>query len=86
MKEVIMKEGISLKNLFHKNRVSKYKRFLYSLLFAVITIVLLSLCYLYIIDGKASDSGNILLFATALLSLLIGLYVMLHNNTPPNEN
>lgn len=81
-----MKEGINLKKLSHKYRVSKYKRFAYSLLFAIITIILISLCYMYIIDGRASDIGNILLFVTALLSLLTGLYIMLHNNTPPNEN
>ncbi len=67
-----------MKQMVYRYRFSKFKCFLNGLLFAVISMIALLLCLSDI--SKAADSEVILPFFVAIISMLLGIISMLHDN------
>ena len=68
-----------MKNLVHKYRISKFKCFTSGLLFALITIVALAVCFAEIINSTTIHQGIILPFGISVVSMLLGIITMLRN-------
>jgi len=66
-----------MKTMVYKYRISKFKNFANGLFFAIITIVTLSLCLLFIETGVSTNYQIYLLFIIALFSLIMGFRSML---------
>lgn len=75
-----MESGDKLKKFIYRYRKNKFKRFLDGLTFAVISIISLIICHIYITDHAASLVKIILFFIIALLSLFLGFAAMFHNS------
>lgn len=68
-----------MKRMVYRYKFSKFKRFTNGLIFAVISIVALLLCLSDISQYSASESGGILPFFIAIISMLLGLVTMLRD-------
>ena len=75
-----------MKKFIYRYRKNKFKRFLDGLMFAVISIISLTICYTYITDYTASLVKIILFFIIALLSLLLGFASMFHHAKSKKSN
>ncbi|NLZ83627.1 MAG: hypothetical protein GX915_08180 [Clostridiales bacterium] len=69
-----------MRTMVSKYRISKFKNFVNGLFFAIITIVTLSLCLLFLKAGATSNYQVYLLFITALFSLIMGFRSMFKKN------
>ncbi len=69
-----------MKKIVCKYKISKFKRFMNGLMFAIISIIALSLCIRGISNTTASQSEIMLSFLTGIISLLMGFISMFHEN------
>ena len=74
-----------MKKIVYKYRVSKFKRFMSGLLFAIISIIALLLCTSDISQQSTSQAGIILPFFIALISMFLGLFSMFRNGEVRKE-
>lgn len=65
-----------MKAMVYKYQISKFKSFVNGLFFAIITIVTLSLCLIFMYDGVDTNYPIYILFITALFSLVMGFRSM----------
>jgi hypothetical protein len=65
-----------MKKIVQKYRFSKFRRFTNGLMFAIISVIALTLCLIDISDHSASMTEIILPFATAVISMLMGFLTM----------
>jgi hypothetical protein len=73
-----------MKRLVYKYRTNKFKRFTEGLLFAVITMIALSLCLTAILNHTAQEE-IILPFCMAIISMLMGIVAMFGRSEIPKE-
>lgn len=69
-----------MKKIVHKYRKSKFKRFTEGMLFAIISVIALTLCLTDISDIATSQIDIILPFCIAIISLLLGFNAMFRKN------
>lgn len=67
-----------MKKIIHKYRISKFKRFINGLLFAIISIVSLIQCMFHIEQPAPSQTSLLMTFLIATISMILGLYSMFH--------
>jgi len=75
-----------MKRFVHRYRISKFKRFTNGLLFAMISLIALSLCLVGIYISGATQRDIILPFVIGMLSLFMGIVAMFHNSEPRKED
>lgn len=74
-----------MRKIVHKYKIYKFKRFTNGLLFAIISIIALTLCLMDITDHAASPYEIILPFSVAIISMLMGFITMFHDNQSTKE-
>ncbi|HHX11644.1 MAG TPA: hypothetical protein GX731_02395 [Clostridiales bacterium] len=65
-----------MKAMVYKYQISKFNSFVNGLFFAIITMVTLTLCLLFIYHGVDTNYPIYMLFITALFSLIMGFLSM----------
>ncbi|MDF2539348.1 MAG: hypothetical protein K0S76_2369 [Herbinix sp.] len=70
-----------MKRIVQKYRICKFKRITDGLVFAVISVIALTLCLTDILDHTTSLYDIILPFVVAVISMLMGFVVMFRENT-----
>lgn len=74
-----------MKKIVYKYQISKFKRFVSGLLFAIISIIALSFC-LFDFNGRTnSQSRMFLFFVIAMISMLMGLVSMFRKELPKEK-
>jgi len=75
-----------MKRIVHKYQISKFKRFMNGLLFAIISTIALTLCLTIISDHASSLIDIIFPFGVAMISMLMGFVSMFHENENKRKN
>jgi len=70
---------IIMKKMVNRYKISKFKRFMNGMIFALISIIALILCMSDISRYTATQSEVILPFFIAIVSMLMGLFTTLHD-------
>lgn len=68
-----------MKRMVYRYKISKFNRFMNGMVFALISMIALILCMSDITQSSANESGFILPFFIAIVSLLLGLFTMLRD-------
>ncbi len=74
-----------MKNIVYRYQISKFKRFANGLMFALISIIGLSLCLVDIFNNTIVSAGIFFPFSIAILSMLMGLVTMFKNQEVPKR-
>ena len=76
---------ICMKKVVYRYKISKFKRCMNGLMFALISTVALLLCLSDISQSTTAQLGVILPFFIAIISLLLGLFTMLRDQGRTKE-
>lgn len=74
-----------MKRIVYRYRISKFKRFMNGLVFAIISVIALILCFIGITDQAAARSEIILPFGIAIISMLMGFVTMFKEPQESNQ-
>ncbi len=74
-----------MRRMVYRYRISKFKRFMNGMVFGLISIIALLLCMSDISSYSTMRSDVILPFFVAIVSMLLGLFSMLRDQTRPKE-
>ncbi len=82
-----LKKGVAImmKRVVYRYKISKFKRCMNGMMFALICGIALILCMTDLSHGSATQYEVILPFFIAIVSLLLGLFTMLHDNGRTKE-
>lgn len=74
-----------MRRVVYRYKISKFKRCMNGMMFALISIIALLLCMSDISRNTASQYEVILPFFIAIISMLLGLFTMLHETGKTKE-
>ncbi len=74
-----------MKRMVYRYRISKFKRCMNGMIFGLISIIALALCMSDISQSTSTEPGIVLSFFIAIVSMLLGLFTMLRDQTVSKE-
>lgn len=74
-----------MRRVVYRYKISKFKRCMNGMMFALISTIALILCMSDISQSTADQQNVILPFFIAIVSLLLGLFTMLHDKGRTKE-
>ena len=74
-----------MKKIVYKYRINKFSRFTNGLLFAIISLIALSLCLSGMAEQTTTQSDIILPFGIAIISMSLGFLTMFREGTPKQK-
>lgn len=74
-----------MKRMVYRYRISKFKRCMNGTIFGLISFVALVLCMSDLTRYSSTEAGVVLPFFIAIVSMIMGLFSMLHGQSRTNE-
>ncbi len=74
-----------MKRMVYRYKISKFKRCMNGTIFGVISIIALVLCLSDLSQHSSTESEVVLPFFIAIVSMLLGLFTMLRDQTRSKE-